>query len=93
MMNGYVSVDCKGLNLLGGAEVQTIAGIFKACDTAFKTGKPIYAYNCVYGTGVAMSPIQVMGIMEAGKYILTASILQVRVSPDDGVIITSLLQS
>lgn len=91
MTNGYVLVDCKGLNLLGGDTPQSISGLYKSVKTAFESGKPIYAVNCVYGTGVTVSPVQVMGILEAGVYILTASILQVRVSSNDTAIITSLL--
>ena len=90
MSNGYVLVDCKGCNLLAQSS-QTISGLYKACDAAVKTGKPIYAVNCVYGTGVAMSPIQVMCILEAGVYIFTASILQVRIASDDTVTIVPLI--
>ena len=91
MTNGYVLVDCKGLNLLGGETPQSISGLYNAAKTAFESGKPIFAVNCVYGTGVTASPVQVMGILEAGVYILTASILQIRVSSNDTAIITSLL--
>lgn len=90
MTNGYVLVDCKGLNLLSETS-QTISGLYKASKAAFNTGKPIYAINCVYGTGVAASPIQVMGIIEDGVYIFTNSILQIRVANTDAVTITSLI--
>jgi hypothetical protein len=87
---GYVVVDCTGINLLAESEV-TVDGIYAKCKDAFDSGKPIFACNCVYGTGVPATPIQVMAILEAGTYILTSSILQVRVASDDGVTITSLL--
>lgn len=90
MTNGYVLVDCKGLNLLSQTKV-TVSGIFDSCTAALATGKPVYAINCVYGTGVPMSPIQVFGIKESGNYIFTASILQLTVEDDDGVTIASLI--
>jgi hypothetical protein len=52
----------------------------------------IIADHCQYGDGVEMSPIPVMAILEAGVYIFTASILQVRVAADDTVTIVSLLE-
>lgn len=90
MTNGYVLVDCKGLNLLVNTK-QTIAGIFESCKAAIATGKPVYAVNCVYGAGVAMTPIQVFAIEESGNYIFTASILQITVEDDNGVTVTSLI--
>ena len=90
MKGGYFMVDCGGLDLLSQTS-QEIAGLYKQCADAFNSGKPIQAYNCVYGSGVECTPIEVFGIKEAGIYILTASILQVRVAEDDSVTITSLL--
>lgn len=89
MNGGYSIVDCKGLNLLAQSK-QTIPGLYKAVAAAYGTDKLIIAENCVYGEGVNLTDIPVFAIIEAGVYILTASILQVRVSSDDGVIITSL---
>ena len=90
MMNGYISVDCQGLNLLSEVS-QTITGLYAKCIEAIDTGKPIYATNCVYGSGVPMTPISVMTIIEDDTVIFTASILQIRVTPQDGVTIVSLL--
>lgn len=89
-MNGYTVVDCKGLNLLAQSK-QTISGIYAQCQAADLTNKLIIADNCVYGEGVEMSPIPVMAILEAGVYVFTASILQIRVDAEDGVTIVSLL--
>ena len=89
-MNGYTVVDCKGLNLLA-VDSQKITGLYAQCQAADLTNKLIIADNCVYGEGVEMSPIPVMAILEAGVYIFTASILQIRVASDDTVTITSLL--
>ena len=87
---GYVVVDCTGINLLAG-EKKTVSGIYAKVKEAFETGKPMFACNCEYGTGVPMTPIPVMAIIEAGVYIMTASILQVRVDENDGVWIVNLL--
>ena len=89
-MNGYIVIDCKGLNLLS-QESQTIKGLYERCIEADFTDKLIIATNCEYGEGVEMSPIPVFCIIENGVFIFTASILQIRVSSDDSVVITSLL--
>lgn len=89
-MNGYVVIDCKGLNLLSQVS-QTIKGLYKRCIEADFTDKIIIATNCQYGEGVEMSPIPVFCIVENGVYIFTSSILQIRVSSNDSVVITSLL--
>ena len=90
MNGGYVMVDCKGLNLLAQSS-QTVNGLYEVCKDAYNSGKPIIAYNCVYGTGVPLTPIQVFAIEEAGKFIFTSSILQIIVDDDDSVVIASLL--
>ena len=87
---GYVVVDCTGIDLLSQSKV-TVPGIYAKVKEAFETGKPMFACNCEYGSGVSMTPVPVMAIIEAGVYIMTASILQVRVGADDGVTIVSLL--
>lgn len=90
MNGGYIMIDCGGLNLLA-QSAQTIAGLYAKIAAAFASDKPILAYNANYGTGVPMTPIPVFGIIEDGVYILTASILQVRVTSADSVTITSLV--
>lgn len=90
MNGGYAMVDCKGLNLLAQSS-QTIDGLYATCEEAYNSGKAILAYNCVYGTGVPTTPIQVFAIKESGTLIFTASILQIRVTNDDAVSIVSLL--
>lgn len=88
-MNGYVSVDCTGINLLAG-EKQTVSGIFSKSTEAIETGKPIYAINLQYGEGVPMTPVSVMAIAEGGKYCFSASILQIWIDPEDGVEVVNL---
>ena len=88
-MNGYVGVDCTGINLLAG-EKQTVSGIFAKSKDAIETGKPIYAVNLQYGSGVPMTPVSVMAIAEGGKYCFTASVLQIWVDEEDGVEVVNL---
>lgn len=47
-MNGYILVDCTGVNLLAG-EKQTVTGIFAKSTEAYNTDKPIIAFNMQYG--------------------------------------------
>jgi hypothetical protein len=87
---GYIMIDCGGLNLLT-SEPQTISGLYAKVKKAHELNKPIYAVNCVDGSGVKMSPIHVFTINDSGTMIGTASILQVRVASDDSVTITNLI--
>ena len=88
-MSGYILVDCTGINLLAG-EKQTVSGIFAKSKDAIETGKPIYAVNLQYGSGVPMTPVSVMAIAEGGKYCFTASVLQIWVDEEDGVEVVNL---
>ena len=87
---GYIMIDCGGLNLLA-SEPQTISGLYAKVKKAHEINKPIYALNCVYGSGVKLSPISVFAINESGTIICTSSILQVRVASNDSVTITNLI--
>ncbi len=91
MNGGYINVDCGGLNLLA-ESAQTIAGIYDRVKTAWLTGKPIYAYNCMWGDS-PISPIPVFAIPfpESNEIICTASTLQVIVKDDDSVTINNLV--
>lgn len=89
---GYQIIDCNGLNLLGGSTPQTKTGLYKKLQSALKSGKPIFASNCIYGEGHPMTPIQVMAQQEdANTIVCTASILQIWVTKSDSVTIVSLI--
>lgn len=88
-MNGYVGVDCTGINLLAG-EKQTVTGIFAKATEAYNTDKPIIAFNMQYGAGVKLTPVSVMAIFEGGKYCFSSSILQIWVDNEDGVEVVNL---
>ena len=91
---GYIMIDCKGLDLTGGTTPQTKTGLYSTVKTAMGIGKPIFAYNCVWGDDGDVSPIQVFAI-DMGEYgiYITASTLQIRVSSADSVIIINLIDT
>lgn len=89
MANGYIMVDCTGINLLAG-EKQTVSGIFAKSTEAYESNKPIWAINLQYGSGVKMTPVPVMAIKEGGKYCFSASILQIWIDDEDGVEVVNL---
>ena len=94
MNGGYVTVDCKGLNLLGGSTPQVKSGLYKALKDALASGKEILACNCIYGNGHPCSPISLLVQQESSTQIVgTASILQVWVTNEDSVTIVSLLDN
>ena len=88
-MNGYISIDCKGLNLLA-EEAQTITGLYNDVQEAIATGKPMFATNLVWGEVSALSPVQVFSVQWDGYVILTSSTLQVIVTTADSVTINNL---
>lgn len=92
MNGGYIMLDCKSLDLTKGITEQTISGLYHEVEQAVKTGKPIIAYNCIWGNGVPMSPIAVM-VTTAGyenTLICTASTLQIIVTSSDVVTINNM---
>lgn len=91
-MNGYISIDCKGLNLLADSS-QTITGLYNEIQEAIKTGKPMYAVNMVWGDVSSISPVQVFSVQWEGYVIITASTLQVIVTNEDVVTINNLAPS
>lgn len=91
-MNGYIQVDCKGLDLLA-ESAQTINGLYNEIQEAIATGKPMYATNLVWGDVSAISPVQVFSVQWDGYVILTASTLQVIVTTEDSVTINNLAPS
>lgn len=88
---GYVMIDCKGMDLTKGSTEQAIAGIYADVQTAMETGKPIVAYNCIWGTGKPVTPINVFAIQFDGQVIVTASTLQVIVGSNDHVTINNMV--
>lgn len=91
---GYILIDCKELDLTKGTTPQTITGLYSKVKIAMGIGKPIFAYNCIWGDDGDVSPIQVFAI-DMGDYgiYITASTLQIRVSSADSVTIINLINT
>lgn len=88
-MNGYISIDCKGLDLLSESS-QTISGLYAAIQEAITSGKPIYAINMVWGEVSDISPVQVFTVQFDGYVVCTAATLQVIVTTADAVTVNNL---
>lgn len=88
-MNGYIIIDCKGLDLLA-ESAQTISGLYQAVQDAIASGKPLYATNMVWGDVSPVSPVQVFTVQFDGYVVVTASTLQVIVTTADSVTINNL---
>ena len=82
MKNGYVMIDCKGLDLTKGSTPQTVAGLHDRLTEAMKYGKPIIAFNMIWGEGKPVTPVQTFGIDFGDCIICTASTLQIIVTKD-----------
>lgn len=86
MNGGYVMVDCKGLDLTGGSTPQTITGIWDDAKTAMASGKPIIAHNCVYGTGVKVSPVTCFGwYISTNEIVIVGATIHVHIKNDNTV--------
>lgn len=93
MNGGYVMIDAKGLDLTKGSTSQTIAGIYNEVKKSFESDKPIFVYNCVWGSDSIVSPIQIFCV-DFGDYIIaTASTLQIVVTKADGVTIVNMVET
>lgn len=87
-------IDCGGLNLLS-ESAQTRTGLYATLKDAIKMGKPVFAYNCVWGTGNPITAIPVSVNAETttanADIICTASTLQIWVSNADSVTIVNMI--
>lgn len=93
MKDGYIGIDCKNLDLTKGSTPQTISGLYAKLQSVMGIDKPIYAHNCIWGTGVKITPIQIFAIQFDGYIIATASTLQVIITNEDSVTINNLAPS
>lgn len=90
MNGGYVMIDCTGIDLLKGETPQTVTGLYAKVQAAMQTGKPIYAFGMIWGSGKPVTPVQVFCIQFDNEVICTASTLQVRVNSSDVVTIVNM---
>lgn len=87
---GYIMVDCKGLDLLKGSTPQTITGLYQKCRKAMATGKQVQACNCIWGSGLDVTPIDVLMNMQGDDVVATASTLQIWITSSDVVTIVNM---
>lgn len=86
MKGGYIMVDCKGLDLTGGSTPQTITGIWDDAKKALACGKPIVVHNCVYGTGVKVSPVTCFGwYISTTEIVIVGATIHVNIKNDNTV--------
>ena len=93
MNGGYIMIDCKGLDLTSNEE-QTISGLYDDMVNAIKTGKPLVAYNCVWGSNndSPMTPIPFFAQNWSDSMVVgTASVLNITCTSADKVNVTSLV--
>ena len=91
MNGGYVMIDCTGLDLTKGSTEQSISGIYARTQNCMRTGKPIFANNCVWGSNGTVTPIGVMVVQFPDYVIVTASTLQIIITDSDTITINNLI--
>lgn len=83
MNGGYFLADCKGLNLAL-SSAQSITGIWQKAKDAIASGKPIIAHNCVYGTGVPVSPVTCFGwYLATDEIVIVGATLHIHIKDND----------
>lgn len=93
MTTGYLLVDCTGIDLTSDTEV-TVTGIWNKAVTALKQNKPIIAHNCVYGTGVKVSPITCFGrYISTTEIVIVGATLHIHIKNTDKVTILDVAAS
>ena len=87
MNGGYYMIDCEGLDLTAQSKV-TKAGFWKKAQLCLAQDRPLYAYNCVYGTGKPTSPVPCFGWqLSATSIVIVGATLHIIVDSDDGVVV------
>ena len=83
MKGGYQLVDCSGLDLTK-TELTSLSGIWQKAVDALASGKPIVALNCIYGTGVNVSPVVCFGwYLGAGEIVIVGATLHIHITSAD----------
>ena len=93
MKGGYFMVDCEKLDLTSDSEV-TKTGFWNKAKEAIASDKPIIAYNCVYGTGVPVSPVTCFGwYISTTEIVIVGATLHIHVTSADKVRILDVAAS
>ena len=94
MKGGYYLLNAKGLDLTGGDTPQTIAGSWENAKKAINSGKPIVACNCVYGTGVPVSPVTCFGwFISTTEIVIVGATLHIHVKNDNTCTVLDVIPS
>lgn len=91
--SGYTMLDAGGLNLASSSS-QTISGAWNRVQEAVGTGKPIIAYNMVYGTNKPTTPIPCFGwYISSTEFVLVSATLHVHVKNDNSCVVVDVTES
>lgn len=83
MNGGYFLLDATGLDLSSGS-AQSISGCWQLAKDAIASKKPIIAHNCVYGTGVPVSPVTCFGwYISTTEIVIVGATLHIHVKSDN----------
>lgn len=83
MNGGYFLLDCTGLDLTKDT-AQSITGCWQKTVDAIAANKPIIAHNCIYGTGVPVSPVTCFGwYIASDEIVIVGATLHIHVKDDD----------
>lgn len=90
MKEGYILVDCGGLEL-NDSTTQSITGLYKRAQAALASGKAVLACNCLMNDGYC-SPVSVAAWQEDSTTIIaTGHVFRVAIESDDDVTVTKLV--
>lgn len=90
MKEGYILVDCGGLEL-NDSTTQSITGLYKRAQAALASGKLVLACNCLMNDGYC-SPVSVAAWQENSTTIIaTGHVFRVTIESDDDVTVTNLV--
>lgn len=93
MKGGYFMLDCEKLDLTSDTEVKK-TGFWNKAKEAIAAGKPLIAYNCVYGTGVPVSPVTCFGwYISTTEIVIVGATLHIHVTSADKVRILDVAAS
>lgn len=93
MNGGYFLLDCTGLDLTSDS-AQSITGCWQKAVNALKSNKPIMAYNCIYGTGVKVSPVECFGwYISSTEIVIVGATLHIHVKNNDTCTVLDVVPS
>ena len=91
--SGYIFLDGGGIDL-STSDPQTISGSWDRANAAYKTGKPIWAFNTKYGSGKPISPVPVfMWYLSSTSLVIVGATLHIIVSSDNTCIVQDVAPS